>query len=748
MARFSFVRAISAAALIAAPSGVAPIARAASPDLFPPDEPDEIIVTTTRKRGGALSDFEPELVLEEEDIAAYGAGSFGELLDAISPSLSSGRGRSNEEPVVLLNGRRVSGFRELDNYPVEALSRVEVLPEEASLAYGFPADQRVLNFVLKPNVTMATLTGRAARPFEGAQTPLEGVGQLLQVNDDERRSIDAEVKKSDRILESDRDIVFSGPLDERAFRTVSPESLNWRAGFSAGKEVFRGAVATVNGSYVSAAVEDWIGKSPFDNAPRRQARDTNDIYAGLTLVSELAPSTWTFGASYSRIDVGTKTDLSSAPGDQRETSFLTRAAAVNFVLNQRLADLPAGPLSLTASTEWIGERQRSRIDAPATQIRADGARDRFSGALSIDVPVFAPGPLPGKASINGNIDVDRLSDLGWLTTYGYGLTYKPSDSLRLIASATVEEGAPSLSDLSAPLLVTPNARVFDFKTGTDLFADVITGGNPTLLADRRRVYKVGVQWTAHRAPDFQVNIDYTTQKLDNEVRVFPLLTEAFESAFPGRVQRDGAGRLLAFDRRPIQADRSYKDEVRTMLTFTQPIKAKRVQSSGPPPTKRRRSGRPGSTRISLTHQWRLRDEVVIAPGAPVFDFLDGAASGALGGTPGHVVEASLYRWNNGLGFIAAARYQRGTKVKDPSGDLAFSDLFFSIVRVTYEFNYNDAALRALPFLEETRVSIGLDNVFDEKIQVEDQSGRTPINFQEDLLNPLGRTFRFELRRRF
>ena len=56
-------------------------------------DPDEILVLADRYPGEVNVAQPPLLELDEEDIASYGASSLSELLDALSPETSSGRGR-------------------------------------------------------------------------------------------------------------------------------------------------------------------------------------------------------------------------------------------------------------------------------------------------------------------------------------------------------------------------------------------------------------------------------------------------------------------------------------------------------------------------------------------------------------------------------------------------------------------------------------------------------------------------------
>jgi hypothetical protein len=112
--------------------------------------------------------------MDEEDIAAYGVNSISDLLDAISPQTGTGRGRGASGPVILVNGQRISSFREIRDYPPEAIRRVEILPEEVALRFGYPPDQRVVNFILKDLFKSKVLEGNSPRPRAAAPAPRRG----------------------------------------------------------------------------------------------------------------------------------------------------------------------------------------------------------------------------------------------------------------------------------------------------------------------------------------------------------------------------------------------------------------------------------------------------------------------------------------------------------------------------------------------------------------------------------------------
>ena len=101
----------------------------------------EIVVTAERIRGSVDTDVPPVEELNEADIAAVGASSLTDLVAAVAPQANSGRGRGGGMPIILLNGQRVSGFRELRDLPPEAIRQVQIFPEEVALKYSFRPDQ-------------------------------------------------------------------------------------------------------------------------------------------------------------------------------------------------------------------------------------------------------------------------------------------------------------------------------------------------------------------------------------------------------------------------------------------------------------------------------------------------------------------------------------------------------------------------------------------------------------------------------
>src|SRR5829696_1344404 len=171
-------------------------------------EEGEAIVVTGIRRGSVVGDIPPENVLGTRDVRATGATDITELLEALAPQIGSARGRGGERPVLLLNGKRISSFREMRDIPTEAIERVEILPEEVALKYGYRADQRVVNIVLRERFrsTVATLGGKVATEGGHASGTADVTRLMIQRNG--RTQLNLHAEGNTMLTEAERDIVL------------------------------------------------------------------------------------------------------------------------------------------------------------------------------------------------------------------------------------------------------------------------------------------------------------------------------------------------------------------------------------------------------------------------------------------------------------------------------------------------------------------------------------------------------------
>ena len=167
---------------------------------------EEIVVTGSAPRGSVVGDIPPENTLDSRDVRATGATNINDLLDALAPQIGSAQGRGGEEPVLLLNGQRISGFRELRDIPTEAIQRVEILPEEVALKYGYRADQKVVNIVLRQRFRSTTAQVGAGFATEGGYASGNADLTRFLVQKNGRTTLNLHAEGNSMLTEAERNI--------------------------------------------------------------------------------------------------------------------------------------------------------------------------------------------------------------------------------------------------------------------------------------------------------------------------------------------------------------------------------------------------------------------------------------------------------------------------------------------------------------------------------------------------------------
>jgi iron complex outermembrane receptor protein len=227
-----------------------------------PAAEQEIVVTAPGERGAVIGRTPPDIRLDGDDIATYGAGNAGELLQALSP-------QTGEQPVILVNGRRVAGVQDLSRLPPEAIARVEILPPEVALAYGYPADQRVVNVVLVTRFRSVTGQARALFATEGGRGSQNARVNATWIEGDSRSSLDLEYDRNTALTEAERGLgtVDAGLFDPRGNITAASPGAEIDAGLSAlaGTSVTVAAVPRTAGTLPPGLVDFVAGA----NAPNR-----------------------------------------------------------------------------------------------------------------------------------------------------------------------------------------------------------------------------------------------------------------------------------------------------------------------------------------------------------------------------------------------------------------------------------------------------------------------------------------------
>lgn len=745
----------------------------------------EIVVTAPRISGSAVDDIAPEITINEDEIEGYGASTVADLLAALAPQTQSGRGRGGGAPVILVNGRRVSGFAEIRDLPAEAILRVEVLPEEAALRYGFGADQRVTNFILRPGFAAITFEGDYGLSTAGGRGESEVGSTFTKIGEKGRINLNAEYNGGTALKEDERNI-DRGPLDPGRFRTLLPSSDELTLGATVNRIVTETVGLTLNGRYDYADRASQFGVASFGAGgvvdPLDREATTRSLHGGLTLDGPIGRWQWSLTGNVDRTRTKTLTDQRSG-GRDSANSTATSGDAI-YTLSGALLELPAGRVQATLrggfdARTFISQSVRSGVTRSARF-----GRDEANVRASIDIPLAdkARGVASalGDLSINFNAGYRELDDFAGLTAYGFGLNWTPVKGVSLLAGITTEEAAPSIQQLGEPLLVTPGVPVFDFRNQASVIIDRISGGNPALQAEQRRDIKVGLSYQISQTPLLSLSANFFRNRSSGTVASFPALTPELERAFPSRFIRDASGRLLSIDTRPINYDATRSDVLRSGFNFFKPFKAPpRPEGAAERPAGARPGGSraggagggprgggpgrgggfgggggPGGIQLGLYYSYRFNDEISIQRNLPALDLLDGSAVGGNGGSSRHAVELESGVFKNGLGLRLTGNYISGSTVRgslvpgSSDGDLRFSDLLTLNARFFINFDSRKSLIKRVPLLKGTRLSLRIDNLTNVIRDVRDNNGMVPFSFLPGFVDPRGRFVEVSLRKLF
>lgn len=854
----------------------------------------EIVVTAERIRGSVDTDVPPVEELNEADIAAVGASSLTDLVAAVAPQANSGRGRGGGMPIILLNGQRVSGFRELRDLPPEAIRQVQIFPEEVALKYGFRPDQRVINFILKDNFASFATEIEHAQPEDGGFGSNEFEATLTRIGSKTRFNLDIELERSTALTESERDLIGSGgsllarggnvsglgPNGEIApalsvlarsrvtqagiplgitnpslsqfattanrlndsnigdVRTLLPRTERLEVNGTWSKSLGPQTVLSLNANYALNGSESVLGlpgtsfvlpgNSPFSpfgqdvtisryfDAPRPLEREseTHVFQTGSTFNHALGSWRWTVTGNYARTANQTRTTRNAdftalragvlagtvspfAPDFGANLLFLAPDLASSLNQNMDVRStlagtalkLPAGDVQMTFASGFT--RQMLDSETWRSSVTNDVAlrRNIMNHSVNAELPLtnrdFGLGSAIGEWAINGNIGYSDLSDFGQLLDYGAGLRWAPARNLTFQASITGDENAPGIRQLGNPTLVTPNVATYDFTRGESLFINVITGGNPTLIGEKRRDLILNANWTPKFIKDFALQFSYFKNNSRNTTAALPLLTPEIEAAFASRVVRDVDGRLVSIDQRPVNFDRETSQRIRWGFNVSGSIgaaPAARGPFGGPPGAGASRGpsaatsapagaprasggrgfgggggfgaggGQPSRWNIALYHTYRIQEEILIRPGVPILDLLNGSATSSNGGAARHEVELSGGMFHKGFGLRLQGTYKSGTTAKGTglpgSNDLKFSDIAAINMFLFINLDQQARVVKAVPFLKGSRITLRVENILNDIVDVRDQNGNVPLGYQQGYIDPRGRVFELSVRKRF
>jgi iron complex outermembrane recepter protein len=709
--------------------------------------PEEI--TVTAPRGSAFGGVTPFLELSQSELEAYGANSLSELVEALTPLTRSDR--SNNAAIVLINGR-LAGQTEFQNLIPEAIERVQVLPEVVALQYGFSENQRVLNFILREHFSAVPLRTSDGTTTEGGGTESSGDASLVRIENDSRATLAASYRDTDWLRESDRGIDAADSF----YRTLQPETTETKVSGTLSRSIF-GISASVEASLDFTNSKSLQGIADTESSgmaipvirplketiPQTTAQLDGELTGQLSRFVWGATLTYQHAASRSTSETGVDS-LGDTLVDSTDSGY--DAAMLQLSLSGPIAFLAAGPVIANAkiSAQYQGIDSQSSFPG-ASPDTSHLSRTVESGYLNVSVPLASRSrdvlPSLGDLDATFNTTLDSVSDFGTLLSVSAGIDWKVRETVRLDAIYTDRRTAPTLQQLLAPPVYTPNVELFDFVTGQTAYVTEITGGNDSLSSTDNHLSSLGISL----GPYFGKSVfssHFEDNRIHDAIGPLPPVTPDVELAFPERYIRDDDGNLIEVDDRWVNMTREVVDDLKTGFNIWIPIGA----SPGGSPKNR---PIPSRIDISLVDTWYLHDTTLVRDGVPILDLLNGAPSGVTGGQPRHRVNFRVLAYRSGLGASVGGTWRSATVV---GGADSSSPLFFSSLTTinSQVFADLDRMPRMKPYAwsRGMRFSLGVVNLFDKRRSVHDAAGLTPLAFEPGYLDPAGRTVSVTIRKVF
>ncbi|MGN6227433.1 MAG: TonB-dependent receptor domain-containing protein [Dyella sp.] len=498
---------------------------------------DAVNVTGTRIQGGTSPS--PTISLSQAEFRQQGLNDLGEVIrdipqnyrggqnPGVSPSPGGGdvtnqdvtggsalnlRGLGPDATLTLLNGRRMSydGFVQavdIGAIPIEAVDRLEIVPDGASALYGSDAVAGVANVILKRDFEGVTLGTRYGSSTEGGLTTHEysatagttwnSGGLIASLKKENQDPINADQRGYTRQMEDPTTIYPGSSLKSGLFSLH--QSLGAVAEFSLD------ALRTIRGQTTTSAYPGYYYLT---------LSNTSALLLAPSLKFYL-PNEWTLTADLTRgRDSSRFTDyFLTADTSELESSgcYCNRSHAWEIGVEGPLLQTGEEAVRLAAG---IGSRGND------FQVHFQGADDGERGSdrskfayAELAVPlVSAQSPRPGVQRLELSVAArtEDYDSFGQVTTPKLGIIYDPVAALTLKAAWGRSFKAPTLVQrYSGRITYLWNADEVGgsgFPPGATLLMSY--GGNPALKPERAKTWTASIALHPESLPGLDAELAY------------------------------------------------------------------------------------------------------------------------------------------------------------------------------------------------------------------------------------------------
>lgn len=548
----------------------------------------EIVIEGQRQRGAVTGDVKPLQQFDAGDVRALGVSSVSDLISELGPQVQSASGKP---PVMLLEGHRMSSPNEINSLPSEAIQRVDVLPEEVGLRYGYDADQKVINIVLRQRFRAINIElGGTAPTAKGGLTGTNDTG-FLSIRNGKRLNIGTQLRTRDDVLETDRGL--NNP--DSPYRTLSPSDTQLTVNATYHLPISQRVAGTINGQITTDQNIAKTGATfmPGSNTLGALERTADQFtgHLGFGITRDHAKGQMTLTGNYDHSFTRTLSDRpynaaiypDGTPADVARSYSDT--ASLDLLYNTALITAPAGDVSLTtrisgSTLSFRSSRVRDFNSTPSRVTRQSGG-----GFVNLNIPIIgAAMPIAdkiGRLSASANFNVNDLSDAGWVHGYGFGFNWQPRKTLSFTGNYTKRETAPTPNQLGDAAVATFNVPTFDYVRGESVNVTTLSGGNRNLQNAETNSFRIGASWAPFKDPQVNFQVDLSHNRTTGGISNLPGASLETQTAFASRFVRAAldpsdtthtVGVLTQVDLRPINIAEQKTTQLRWGFNFTKQLK--------------------------------------------------------------------------------------------------------------------------------------------------------------------------------
>jgi outer membrane receptor protein involved in Fe transport len=534
--------------------GAQPVATSIAPGTASPKAPvtnmGNVVVTGTRIRGGTVAS--PVVTIGASQIRAEGFSDLGDVIRNVPQNFSGGqnpgvaagatlgsggfanqnltggssldlRGLGPDASLTLLNGRRMSygGYVQavdISAIPVEAVDRIDIVPDGASAIYGSDAVGGVGNVILKRDFDGVTLGTRYGGATEGglitrdytatAGTHWKGGGLIATYKKESADPIYADQRRyTEQILAPTT--IYPGS-DLKSGLVSLHQSIGEVAELRL--DVLRTRRNQDYNYYYDTTVDSYHRLKPKTS--------TSLVSPGIDFY---LPNDWTLsvGATWGKDDLD-NLDLGVAvPSGDASTSIheclCNRSRSYEVSAEGPLASLPSGDIRLAVGAGYRHNAFKYFNYLTGTASIDAGESSRFAYA-EVNVPLVDDAAnVAGvhRLELTAALRHEDYDSFGSVTTPKFGLIYGPSPDFTFKATWGKSFKAPTLYQMYSASFaqLVPVAYVGGTGYGSAATALIQGGGNRDLDAERARTWTASLAFHPEAIPGLDAeltwfNIDY------------------------------------------------------------------------------------------------------------------------------------------------------------------------------------------------------------------------------------------------